>query len=67
MALRPAKDLRYRTGRVKPKAAPARSELTREFEPENLSQKTNLHFERVNVFTFKVTDGELTNVASLAW
>ena len=64
MALRPAKDLRYRTGRVKPKAASQVSELSREFEPENLSQKTKLHFERVNEFTFKLTDGELTNVAA---
>ena len=33
-----------------------------EFEPENLSQKTKLHFERVNEVTFKLTDGEVTNV-----
>ena len=38
------------------------SELLREFIPENLSQKTNLRFERVNKVTFKLTDGEFTNV-----
>jgi hypothetical protein len=38
------------------------SELSREFEPENLSQKTNFRFERVNEVTFKLTDGEFTNV-----
>ena len=54
--------LRYRTGRLKPKVASQDSELSREFEPENLSQKTNLRFERVNEVTFKLTDGELTNV-----
>ena len=37
-------------------------EVSREFEPENLSQKTNLRFERVNEVTFKLTDGEGTNV-----
>ena len=40
--------LRYRTGRLKPKVASQDSEVSREFEPENLSQKTNLRFERVN-------------------
>ena len=38
------------------------SEVSRQFEPENPSQKTNLRFERVNEVTFKLTDGELTNV-----
>jgi len=38
------------------------SELVGEFAPENLSQKTKLHFERVNEVTFKLTDGEVTNV-----
>ena len=38
------------------------SELLREFEPENLSQKIHLRFERVNEVTFKLTDGEVTNV-----
>jgi len=55
-------DLRYRTGRLKPKVAPQDSDLLREFEPENLSQKTHLHFEQVNEFTFKLTNGEFTNV-----
>ena len=50
--------LRYRTGRLKPKVASQGSELSREFEPENLSQKTNLRFERVNEVTFKLTDGD---------
>ena len=54
--------LRYRTGRLKPKVASQDSELSRQFKPENLSQKTNLRFERVNEVTFKLTDGELTNV-----
>jgi hypothetical protein len=55
-------DLRYRTGRVKLKALAQDADLTSEFEPENLTLKTKLHFERVNVATFKVTDGEVTNV-----
>jgi hypothetical protein len=38
------------------------AELLDEFKPENLSQKTNLHFERGNETTFKLTDGEATNV-----
>jgi hypothetical protein len=38
------------------------SDVARKFEPENLSQKTNLHFDRVNEVTFKLTDGESTNV-----
>jgi hypothetical protein len=38
------------------------SELSREFEPENLSQKTKLRFERVNEVSLKLTDGESTNV-----
>ena len=54
--------LRYRTGRVKPKTASQESDFLEEFEPENLSQKTKLHFERVNEVTFKLTDGEVTNV-----
>jgi hypothetical protein len=37
-------------------------DLLGEFEPEKLSQKTKLHFERVNEVTFKLTDGEVTNV-----
>jgi hypothetical protein len=47
---------------VKPKAALQGADLWGEFEPENLSQKTKLHFERVNEATFKLTDGEGTNV-----
>jgi hypothetical protein len=47
---------------VKPKTASQDSELSGQFEPENLSQKTKLHFERVNEVTFKLTDGEVTNV-----
>ncbi len=62
MALRPGNDLRYRPGRVKPKAAQQGSDFFEEFEPENLSQKTKLHFKRVNEFTFKLTDGEVTHV-----
>ena len=62
MVLRPAKDLRYRTGRVKPKAASQKSHFLDEFEPENPSQKTKLHFERINEVSFKLTDGEVTNV-----
>ena len=58
----PEGGLRYRTGRLKPKVASQDFELSREFEPENLSQKTNLRFERVNEVTFKLTDGEVTNV-----
>ena len=54
--------LRYRTGRLKPKMASQDAELSREFQPENLSQKTKLRFERVNEVAFKLTNGELTNV-----
>ena len=54
--------LRYRTGRVTPKIASQDSDSLREFKPENLSLKTKLHFERVNEITFKLTDGEVTNV-----
>ena len=54
--------LRYRTSREKPKEASQDSDSLREFEPENLSLKTKLHFERVNEITFKLTDGEVTNV-----
>src|SRR6476620_2073783 len=44
---------RYRRGRPKPKVASQDFDLAREFGPEKLSQKTNLHFERVNEMTFK--------------
>ena len=56
--------LRYRPGRLKPKSALQDSDLSREFEPENPSQKTHLHYERVNEVTFKLTDGEVTNAPS---
>src|SRR6476661_5855605 len=62
IALRTGNDLRYRRGRLKPKAASQGSDLAREFQPENLSQKTKLHFERMNEVTFKLTDGEVSNV-----
>jgi hypothetical protein len=61
-ALRTGNDLRYRTGRVKPKTAPQGADFLEKFEPENLSQKTKLHFERVNEVSFKLTDGDVTNV-----
>jgi hypothetical protein len=61
MALRPGNGLRYRTDRVKPKAASQGADLSGEFEPENLHQKTKLRFERVNEVTFKLTNGEATN------
>ena len=54
--------LRYRKGRVKPKVASQEAGFIGGFEPENLSQKIKLHFERVNEATFKLTDGEVTNV-----
>ena len=47
---------------MKPKEASQDSDSLREFKPENLSLKTKLHFERVNEITFKLTDGEVTNV-----
>ena len=47
---------------MKPKVASQHSESSQESEPENLSSKTNLRFERVNEVTFKLTNGELTNV-----
>jgi hypothetical protein len=62
IALRTGNDLRYRRGRLKPKAASQDSDFLEEFEPENLSQKTNLHFERVNEVAFKLPNGEITNV-----
>jgi len=62
IALGTGSALKYRTGRLKPKTASQDPELLGEFKPENLSQKTNLHFERVNEVAFKLTDGEVTNV-----
>jgi hypothetical protein len=52
----------YRIDRLKPKMASQVTEPLGEFKPENLSQKTNLRFERVNEVTFKLTDGESTDV-----
>ena len=50
-ALRTGNDLRYRTGRVKPKTAPQGADFLEKFEPENLSQKIKL---RVNEVSFKL-------------
>jgi hypothetical protein len=48
---------------VKPKSALEAFEIAREFKPENLSPKTSpLRCERVNDSTFKITDGEQTDV-----
>ena len=47
---------------MKPKAASQGPDFYVKFKPENLSQKTKFHFERVNEITFKLTDGEVTNV-----
>ena len=58
----PGNGLRYRKGRLKPKAASQDSDSADEFKPEKLSLKTKLQFERVNEITFKLTDGEMTNV-----
>ena len=62
IALTPENGPRYRTGRPRPKLASQESDFLDEFEPKNLSQKTKLHFERLNEVTFKLTDGEATNV-----
>jgi hypothetical protein len=57
------KGLRYQAGRVKAKLASEAFEAASEFKPENLSSKISpLRCERVNDSTFKITDGELTNV-----
>jgi hypothetical protein len=58
----PEDGLRYRRGRPKPKSGSQGTDLIDEFKPETLSQKTKLRFERVNDITFKLTDGEVTNV-----
>jgi hypothetical protein len=58
----PENGLRYRTGSVPPKLASQRPDLSGEFKPENLSPKSQLSFERVNEVTFKVTNGETTDV-----
>jgi hypothetical protein len=48
---------------VKPKIASEALEVASEFKPENLSPKTSpLRCERVNDSTFKITNGEFTNV-----
>jgi hypothetical protein len=48
---------------VRAKSASEAAEIAHEFTPENLSPKTSsLRCERVNNSTFKITDGELTNV-----
>ena len=62
IGVRTGNGLRYRTGRVKPKSAPQSTDFLEKFEPDNLSQKTKLHFERVNEVSFKLTDGDVTNV-----
>jgi len=55
--------LRYRPGRVKLKSAYQGIEVEAESKPENSSPKTSpLRCERINDSTFKITDGELTNV-----
>lgn len=53
---------RHRKGRAETKVASQHAERLGQFEPKNLSQKTSLRFERVNESTFKLTDGEYTNV-----
>jgi hypothetical protein len=59
----PENRLGYRTGRVKAKMASKAIEVESEFKPENLSRKTSaLRCERINDCTFKITNGELTNV-----
>ena len=64
IAATPENGLRYRTGRVKPKSASEPIDAAAEFEPENLSPKIDLPLkcEKVNEVTFKITNGELTNV-----
>ncbi len=47
---------------MKPKSASQASDFLEKFEPENLSQKIKFHFERVNEVSFKLTDGDVTNV-----
>ena len=62
IGVRTGNGLKYRTDRVKPKKAPQGTDFLEKFEPENLSQKTKLQFERVNEVSFKLTDGDVTNV-----
>src|SRR5215470_5046345 len=62
IASAPEKGPKYRTGRPKPKFGSQDANFSSEFKPENPSQKTNLRFERVSEATFKLTDGESTNV-----
>ena len=49
---------------MKPKSASQASEVEAEFKPENLSPETSapLKCEKVNEVTFKITNGEVTNV-----
>jgi hypothetical protein len=48
---------------VKPKSASEVHEVAHEFKPENLSPKSYpLRCERINDCTFKITNGDLTNV-----
>jgi hypothetical protein len=62
IASTPQNGPRHRIGRVTPKLDSQEADLSREFKPENLSQKTKLRFDRVNEVTFKLSDGEVTNV-----
>ena len=58
-------DAAKRTGNspsLERKGASQGIDLSSEFKPEKLSQKTHLHFERVNEVTFKLTNAEATNV-----
>jgi hypothetical protein len=58
----PENGLRYRTGRPKPKSGSQGIDFIHEFKPETLSQETKLRFERVNDITFKLINGDVTNV-----
>jgi hypothetical protein len=63
IAIRLENGPRYRTSRVGPKSAAQAAELLSEFKPENLcSNISPLRCERVNNSTFKITDGDLTNL-----
>ena len=64
IATTPENGLRYRTGRVEPKSASEPIEVEDEFRPFNPSRKSHppLKCEKVNEVTFKITNGELTNV-----
>jgi hypothetical protein len=64
IALTSENGLRYRTGRAKQKSDSQTIELEAEFKPKNLSPKTDLPLqcEKVNEVTYKITNGEFTNV-----